>query len=220
MSVAVRLQTLKKTWQISLENAGFKLRLMVGAVVLVLIFLMLPDFFQYIENRKGTVLNDWVLAVIPAKDVSIPIMILIWGMIGLFTVRVMAKPQLFLKFLIAYVLITFTRCLTIYLVPLAPPKDFIDLTDPLTGVFYGGQCISKDLFYSGHTSLLFLIYLCTEKKVDKYLAGFSTLAVGILLLVQHVHYTTDVVFAPLFSTIAFNLASKWAVCRKEAARQQ
>jgi hypothetical protein len=210
------VHTLKKNWQLSWENAGFKLKLIAGMAILVLIFLMLPSFFQYIENRNGTVLNDWVLAAIPAKDVSIPIMILIWGMIFLFTARVIAKPQLFLRFLIAYVLITSTRCLTIYLVPLAPPLNMIELTDPLTGVFYGGQSISKDLFYSGHTSLLFLIYLCIEKKADKYLAGFSTLAVAILLLVQHVHYTTDIVFAPFFSTLAFQLGKKWAECKKPA----
>lgn len=210
------VHTLKKNWQLSWENAGFKLKLIVGMAILVLIFLMLPSFFQYIENRNGTVLNDWLLAAIPAEDVSIPIMILIWGMIFLFTARVIAKPQLFLRFLIAYVLITSTRCLTIYLVPLAPPHNMIELTDPLTGVFYGGQSISKDLFYSGHTSLLFLIYLCIEKKVDKYLAGFSVLAVGILLLVQHVHYTTDVVFAPFFSTLAFRLGKRWAECKQPA----
>ena len=213
------VHTLRKNWQVSWENAGFKLKLIAGMIVLVSIFLALPRYFQYIENRNGTVLNDWVLAAIPARDVSIPIMIMIWGMIGLFTIRVMGKPQLFLKFLIAYVLITFTRCLTIYLVPLAPPVNMIDLTDPLTGVFYGGQSISKDLFYSGHTSLLFLIYLCTEKKIDKYIAGACTLAVGILLLVQHVHYTTDVVFAPFFSTLAFKVGSRWAACRKPAAAQ-
>jgi hypothetical protein len=214
------VHTLKKNWQLSWENAGFKLKLIAGMTILVSIFLVLPSFFQYIENRNGTVLNDWVLAAIPARDVSIPIMILIWGMIFLFAVRVIAKPQLFLKFLIAYVLITSTRCLTIYLVPLAPPLNMIELTDPLTGVFYGGQCISKDLFYSGHTSLLFLIYLCTEKKIDKYLAGFCTLAVGILLLVQHVHYTTDVVFAPFFSTLAFRIGTKWADCKKTTQAQK
>jgi hypothetical protein len=33
--------------------------------------------------------------------------------------------------------------------------------------------------------------------------------VAVLLLVQHVHYTTDVVFAPLFSIMAYALAIKW-----------
>jgi len=51
------VHTLKKNWQLSWENAGFKLKLIVGMAILVLIFLMLPSFFQYIENRNGTVLN-------------------------------------------------------------------------------------------------------------------------------------------------------------------
>jgi hypothetical protein len=202
------MQTLKKNWQLSWGNASFKMKLIAGSAVLVTIFIFLPSFFRYIEKRNGTVLNDWVLASIPAIDVSIPIMIMIWGMIILFLVRASAKPRIFLTFLIAYILLSISRCMAIFMVPLAPPVNMIALTDPLTSVFYGGQSISKDLFYSGHTSLLFLIYLCIEKKADRYVAAICTGLVGILLLVQHVHYTTDVVCAPFFAIVAFALATK------------
>jgi hypothetical protein len=204
-----KIQLLRRSWQISWENTSFKKKMIAGSITLVLIFLTFPSFFRYIEKRDGKVLNDWILACIPATDVSIPIMILIWGMMVLFVVRATARPKLFLTFVTAYILLCVSRCLTIFLVPLAPPVDMIALTDPLTGVFYGGQSISKDLFYSGHTSLLFLIFLCCEKKQDRYLAGISTFLVAVLLLVQHVHYTTDVVFAPLFSIMAYALAIKW-----------
>ncbi len=212
MSVVLRLQTLRKSWRLSWDIVGFKSKLTTWFIGLVLIFVTLPMYFEFIERRQGTVLNDWVLASIPAIDVSIPIMILIWGTICLFTVRVTSKPANFLIFIIAYTLLTLSRCMTIFIVPLAPPVNMIALTDPLTAVFYGGQAISKDLFYSGHTSLLFLIFLCCERKADRYIAGISTFLVAILLLIQHVHYTTDVVCAPLFAAMAYIAARKLACC--------
>jgi len=210
MSVGLRLQTLKKSWRLSWDIESFKSKLTTWFIALVLIFVTLPLYFEFIERRDGVVLNDWVLANIPAIDVSIPIMIFIWGCIFLFTYRVTARPANFLIFIIAYTLLTVARCTAIFLVPLAPPVNMIALTDPLTGVFYGGQAISKDLFYSGHTSLLFLIFLCSEKKADRYVTGISTFLVGILLLVQHIHYTTDVIFAPFFAYGAWVLGKKLA----------
>ncbi|HEU4552401.1 MAG TPA: phosphatase PAP2-related protein [Chitinophaga sp.] len=203
------MQLLRRSWQISWGDTGFKKKMIAGSITLVLIFLTFPSFFRYIEKRDGAVLNDWILACLPAIDVSIPIMIGIWGVLLLFVIRATGRPRMFLTFVTAYILLCVSRCLTIYLVPLSPPVNMIALTDPLTSVFYGGQSISKDLFYSGHTSLLALVYFCSVKKPDRLLAGICTVLVGILLLVQHVHYTTDVVFAPLFAWMAHTLANKW-----------
>lgn len=88
--------------------------------------------------------------------------------------------------------------LTITLVPLAAPAGLVELVDPLTGVFYGHTVITKDLFYSGHTSSILMMYFCLPKKSDRMLALIATIIVGCLLLVQHVHYTIDVLAAPIF----------------------
>jgi hypothetical protein len=39
--------------------------------------------------------------------------------------------------------------------------------------------------------------------MDKYLTAISTISIAILVLMQHVHYTIDVLAAPLFAYFCF-----------------
>jgi hypothetical protein len=183
----------KQTWSSSLQRA----QLIIGSILMFLISCMLPSFFNLIQKRDGAVLNDWVLSAIPPHNVSWAIFTVIWG-IGLYALwRGIEKPAIYINYLWTFIFVTVLRVLAISLVPLNPPPGLIVLTDPLTAVFYGRSTITKDLFFSGHTSILFLTFLCLERKWDKILALTGTLIVACLLLVQHVHYTVDVIAAPI-----------------------
>jgi len=183
----------KQTWSSSIQRA----QIIVGSILLVAIFLMLPGFFNLIQKRDGFVINDWVLANIPAHNVSWAIFSVIWGW-GLYAFwKGIEKPTIYISYLWTLIFVTMLRVLTISLISLDPPRGLIVLTDPLTGVFYGESNITKDLFFSGHTSILFLTVLCLEKKTDKLMGAAATLIVACLLLVQHVHYTIDVIAAPI-----------------------
>jgi hypothetical protein len=46
---------------------------------------------------------------------------------------------------------------------------------------------------------MFLMFLCLKKKTDKILALLATIMIGIAVLLQHVHYTLDVVMAPVIT---------------------
>jgi membrane-associated phospholipid phosphatase len=92
------------------------------------------------------------------------------------------------------------------------------LTDPLTGVFYGNSVITKDLFFSGHTATLTLIFLCLKKRNDRIIACVATVVVGFLVLVQHVHYTIDVLAAPIFA-YAFYRLCKYFLTKNNKAHQ-
>jgi hypothetical protein len=193
-SIALTLRNnWKQTWNSSLQRA----QLLIGTVLMLIITFMLPPFFNLIQKRNGPVLNDWVLAAIPPHNVSVAIFAVIWGM-GFYSLyRAMEKPTIYITYLWTFIFITILRVLAISLIPLNPPPGLIVLTDPLTAVFYGRSTITKDLFFSGHTSILFLLILCLEKKSDKILATIATIIVACLLLVQHVHYTIDVIAAPI-----------------------
>lgn len=170
-----------------------------GIIALSIIFGFFNPFFQAIEARNGMDVNDILLSILPAKDCSVAIFILIWSCVVLATVRFLYNPMLFIVFLWSYIALCLTRIITITLVPLNTPPGLIPLRDPFSNYFYGQVFITKDLFYSGHTATLFLIFLCLDKKNDKLIVLLSTGIVGLLLLVQHVHYSMDVLAAPFFA---------------------
>lgn len=170
-----------------------------GIIALCIVFGFLNPFFQTIEAREGIDVNDMLLSMLPAKDCSVAIFILIWSCVVLATLRFMYNPMLFIVFLWSYIVLCLTRIITITLVPLNTPPGLIPLRDPFSNYFYGQVFITKDLFYSGHTATLFLIFLCLDKKYDKLIVLISTAIVGLLLLFQHVHYTMDVLAAPFFA---------------------
>jgi hypothetical protein len=184
----------------------------------------LPFFFNYIEKRDGVLLNDWLLAHIPAHNVSVLIFTFIWGMMLLLFARSLYKPSILITYCFTLAFVTIARISCIYLVPLTPPVGLIPLTDPLTGVFYGEASITKDLFFSGHISTMMMVYFCLEKKSDKTIALLSTIAVAVLLLVQHIHYTIDVVTAPIvvyaFYTLTIHLMAVRQVKRQKVVKER
>jgi membrane-associated phospholipid phosphatase len=113
--------------------------------------------------------------------------------------RFKQDPNLFLTFLWGFILINLSRFVTIGLIPLDTPRDLIPIIDPISNQFYGPKFITKDLFFSGHTAAMFLMFLCLKKRTDKILALTATVFVGFSVLLQHVHYTIDVVMAPVIT---------------------
>ena len=200
------LNSSKTNWQECWQNKNFRYKLITGIFLIGLIIISAPFFFQYIEKRNGVIVNDALLRILPPHDVSIPIFILIWSCFFFMLLTAIKNPRILLTFLFAYILLCGFRCLTIFIFQLNPPRGIINLIDPLSNTFYGGVVITKDLFFSGHTASLFLIYLCQNKKGIRYYSLFASLLVGILVLVQHIHYSFDVIFAFPFAYISYKIA--------------
>ncbi|MFI5195299.1 MAG: phosphatase PAP2-related protein, partial [Chitinophagales bacterium] len=142
------------------------------------------------------VLTDIVLQWIRPRDVSLLVFLLIWASFLLLIIRLVADPDLVLLVLWGYGLLTVLRMICIGLVSLNPPEGLIPLADPLTNLFYGRHYITHDLFFSGHTATVCLIFFCLKRRWDKYFTGLATVLTGLFLLIQHVHYSIDVLAAP------------------------
>nr|WP_235985876.1 sphingomyelin synthase family protein [Mucilaginibacter segetis] len=191
----------------ALKAPDKRFKILTGTVLIFIVLSTLPAFFGHIEKREGIVLNDWLLAHIPAYNVSVIIFAIIWGIATLTVIRALYNPDIYIKYVWTLLLINIARIISIELVALNPPKGLIRLSDPLTGIFYGNANITKDLFFSGHTAILVLIFLCLEKRSDKIVCFIGIITVAILLLIQHIHYSIDVLAAPVIVYILFTITS-------------
>lgn len=204
------------TWEAAFKNRTYITRLIAGLIVLAAILCTFTAFFQHIQQRKGVVLNDVVLKYIPAVNVSLLLLICIWATTLLVVTRFVKSPALLLNFLWVFILLSLFRMATLTFVALDPPEKLITIVDPLSTAFYGKNFITKDLFFSGHTATMIIMFFCLEKRADKIFALVTSLLVAVLVLVQHIHYTIDVAFAGPFAYLSYIAGIKITGLRKGA----
>ncbi|HEX9739750.1 MAG TPA: phosphatase PAP2-related protein [Ignavibacteriaceae bacterium] len=190
------------------RNNKFKIEFFITITLLVLILVTLSNFLNFIERRNGVILNDPVLNLFDPVDLT-------WLTFGLMYVSLIAaiiffskKPQLLLLAFQSYILMIILRMIAMHLVSLNPPEKMIPLNDPLVEFFGTGQLLTKDLFFSGHTATLFLLFLLADLKSLKIFFLISTITLAISVLLQHVHYSIDVLAAPFFAYGSFKLIEK------------
>lgn len=213
-SLSTISQEIPMSWKQATQSTTFRGRLILGHFLLICLVLALPQFFDYIEAREGFLLTDPLLNLIPARDLSLPVFICIWGTTALLLYRCVSNPAIYMTAIYGFVFIILARILTISLIPLNAPEGLIPLIDPISNLAYGkADYITKDLFFSGHTSSQFLIFLCLTDKKDRTIALISTLLVGSMVLIQHVHYTVDVLAAPVFTYACVWLGKEFSLKR-------
>lgn len=200
---------LKENWKEAWSSPSFRIQTIITLSFLTFLGVSIPPFFAYIQATPGYVINDAVLNLLPAQNFSFSIFLLIYSVILLTVINLSSHPILFLKCLQAYCLLMVIRIFCLYMVPLDPEQSMIPLEDPLVGrLFYKGSMITKDLFFSGHVSTMFLFFLAVPFRSLKYFFIVATVLVSIFILVQHVHYTIDVIVAPFISWVSFRVVQK------------
>ncbi|RYF72633.1 MAG: hypothetical protein EOO39_11820 [Cytophagaceae bacterium] len=196
-------------WQEAWKQPVFR-RMAIGGLLLVCALLSIwPWYLAKIEARDGILLNDVVLNALPRRDVSLAVFLSLWGAALLLIYRVQKSPMMYLRFIWAYAFLFISRIISIGLTPLDPPVGLIELRDPLSNYFYGAKFITKDLFFSGHTASICLMAFCLVRPLDRWLVFIGTAIVGVCVLIQRVHYTADVVAAPLFTYAVYWLAERF-----------
>lgn len=200
------LSTLMHRWQFAFKANGFRTKIIVSTSFLLLYAFIAPIIFEFIQQRNGYILSDYVLLHLPALNLSLPIFTLLYFLIASSILVFIFHPKSFLLTLVAYVILTTLRFSTILLVPLDPPLNIVELHDPFVQFFFYQQTVTKDLFFSGHTSILVLFALTIPYKHVRPLLLIGAGIIGFMLLIQHAHYTIDILFAPLFAWLSVTLA--------------
>jgi hypothetical protein len=176
-------------------------RFFVGTCCFLLIVLFsFLNVLSYNETRTGYVFNDPVMGLIEARDLSFFTFILTYSFAIAGLLIAIKKPPLICALVGSYAILTGIRMLCLYIFPLDPPPGIIPLSDVfLKFSFYSGRQNLRDLFFSGHTATLFLfVFVLNGKKIRIYFSA-GACVVGMLLVIQHVHYSIDVIAAPFFA---------------------
>jgi len=201
-----KLKEIKSIWTPFLQDRTFRTRLIITFVFLAVILFFLAKFLSYNEARPGFSFNDPLLSLFQPVDVT-------WLTFGLIYIALitaltflMFHPNRMLAALQSYTLIAALRLITIYFLPLNAPPHIIPLKDPFIEFFGGGTTLLRDLFFSGHTSTMFLFFLTSKSKKLKTVFLICTVLVATCVLIQHVHYTIDVIAAPFFAYTGYRIS--------------
>jgi len=203
------ISNLKKHWQIFAISKSFRVQFITTIIILALILYFLQHFLAYVETRKGAVIDDPILNQFQPVDVTWFTFAFIY--LGLITALffLINHPKQLLMAMTGYGFIVLFRVIAMYSLPLDPPTQMIALEDPFVEFFGSGQTLTRDLFFSGHTSLMFLLYFVINNRTLKYLFLIGTAAIAFCVLIQHVHYTVDVLVALFVAFTSYKIAEKF-----------
>lgn len=204
-------------WKEAFANKSFRLHFLLSLIGLAAFAISLPYFFNNVLLQKpGPQLDDPILYFFQPKDWSIEIFVLIYFSAIIFIIINIHRPATMLLTLQAYVTVNFMRMTSLYLFTLEAPEGTIPLGDPFLSTFvYGQPVYVKDLFFSGHVSTLFILFLIEKKRIFKGALLVSTVLVAIMLAWQRVHYSLDILAAPLITWIVIRFYgwfnSRWVI---------
>lgn len=201
--------TLYVRWKELFSVKSYRNHFIFTIIFYIFLFKYCRIIVSNLEVRHGKLLSDWLLNHLPPTDLSMLTFSLTYIALITFILSTILHPKIFVVALQAYCLLIIMRTISIYLVPLEPPIGMILLRDPVTIIFMStpsGGYIVKDLFFSGHVSTVVLFFIVAVNKHVKTLLLVLAFLIATFILLQHVHYTIDIIAAPFFSFLAFKLS--------------
>ena len=193
------------SWKLFFQNPKNKTEFLFTIILLIALMISFSQFLLFIEDREGVVLNDPILNLFNPINLTWLTFSLIYISLILFLFSYKNDPLKIMITLQAYGLMIIFRIITMYLTPFDPPENMLLLNDPFVQFFGKGDILTKDLFFSGHTGTLFLLFLLTDKKNLKIIFLTASIVVGLAVLIQHVHYTIDVFIAPFVAYTSYRI---------------
>ena len=173
-----------------------------------LAFVQFLSFHEIRIESDGWLFKDPFFKLLPRVNCSFPIFSLTYGSLILYVILERKKPFFLTKLNLSYALLLLVRMITLSVIPLKIPESLIYLEDPfLNNLVYPGE-IAGDLFFSGHTALIFIFFSFSKR----WIFAFLTLLMGVMLMMQRVHYSIDVIAAIPFAFAIVKLI-EWILCR-------
>ena len=196
------------TWKSFLKDKKHLTEFIITAIIVTAVIIAFSHFLHFVEQREGVVLDDPILKSFNPIDLTWLTFALIYLSLIIFVITTFNKPSKLLISFQAYGLMLIFRTIAMYLTPFEAPAAIILLDDPFVQFFAKGDILTKDLFFSGHTGTLFLLFLLAENKSLKAVFLILTLMVGTAVLLQHVHYSIDVFVAPFVAYGSYKIIKK------------
>jgi hypothetical protein len=203
-------ETFLESWRAYFRVPGNKSFFVFSFIANVLLMIACAKVLAYNASHPGHFIPpDPLMRWLQPVDFSVPIFVLEYLSIIFLIFYMSDKPGYFIKCLWSVCVLLWLRTFMILVTRFSPSPDMIVLKDPFTQFFFGENVqVTNDLFFSGHVGLLAFFYLIVDNKYLKAFLLFTMVAVGFMLIWQQVHYTLDVLFAPLFSKLIFELVTK------------
>jgi len=200
------------TWKDVLSD---RRELFVSAITLIVLVFTLTSYASFltgIERRPGFAFTDPLHQLVGPVDLTWPIFLILYGALIAAVGLLVGQPLILFRVLRAYTILVAIRMLCMWMLPLDPPTTMIALSDPIVELFTtdSASTLTRDLFFSGHTATFFLIGAVVPNKIFRRVYyGLGTL-IAFMVIVQHVHYTVDVLVAPMAAFTAAYLVGGFA----------
>jgi hypothetical protein len=200
------MTSIAAAWRGAWQRPPFRLRFFITMPILALMLSALAVFLQWVERRPGVVVPDPVLRALPMADLTWVIFGVIYGALVAAIVALARDPDRLLLASLSYSLMVIFRIGAMGLLPLDPPAPTIPLQDPFVQLFGTGNVLMKDLFFSGHTSTLVLLFLTARRGKLRIFFLLCTAVVVAAILIHHTHYAVDVYIAPFVAYTSYRVA--------------
>ena len=198
-----RYNTITTNWQQAIADEGFRRYFLPNFVLCFTLYSMTIYWVSLNSNRAGMIITDPLYPFLPRYDFSWAIFFLTYSCTLLLLFDIAQYPFLLHRAFVAFVAVFVVRAICIHFVPLSPSPAIIPLQDPITNSLAGEGHIMNDLFFSGHVADVTTFYLlCRNTMIRRYMF-VCICGMALFLVCQRVHYTVDVIVAPVFSYFSY-----------------
>lgn len=199
------------TWREWLSARRGRTIIVFCLLTLVSMVLFMPLYYRELLGPKvGILLDDPVLNLFTPADWSTAVFFILTVALVQTLVMYSNKPAILFAGIMTYCVVNILRAFTMYAITLEPPADMILLIDPISAsLVYPEQAFAKDLFFSGHVSTMMAMVFVERNRVWYLVKLAGTLLMALFLAWQHVHYTVDLVAAPIITYLVYMAVNRY-----------